>query len=68
MELPTRSLVLRVCQFRHDRINEDYYNATKFFCQLIFINVYKLFQKNLFFLFLGAVLMNNSPPPYAQYL
>ena len=33
MELPTRSLVLRVCQFRHDRINGFYYSLMRSVCQ-----------------------------------
>jgi hypothetical protein len=45
MELPTRSLVLRVCQFRHDRINETYYTLTLSLCQLIFIPLFKVFEK-----------------------
>ena len=51
MELPTRSLVLRVCQFRHDRINEHNYISTYAFCQLIFILVSKKVEKNSFFIF-----------------
>ena len=46
MELPTRSLVLRVCQFRHDRINGFYYSLMFFVCQLIlshFLKILKIF-------------------------
>ncbi len=45
MELPTRSLVLRVCQFRHDRINELYYNGTGSVCQLILSPLSKKIKK-----------------------
>ena len=48
MELPTRSLVLRVCQFRHDRINENYYNQMFSICQLILSAFFKNF---IFFAF-----------------
>lgn len=50
MELPTRSLVLRVCQFRHDRINSIYYNGIKNICQLILSIFSKVFYKNVKFL------------------
>ena len=48
MELPTRSLVLRVCQFRHDRVNVLYYISTFPLCQLIFHCFLKK-SKNIFY-------------------
>ena len=56
MELPTRSLVLRVCQFRHDRISVSYYILTVFFCQLIFIYLLKKIKNFSFYPFFFEIL------------
>ncbi len=56
MELPTRSLVLRVCQFRHDRINVDYYISTDNFCQLILLRVFKIFYFFSYFTYFSLFL------------